>query len=169
MIITQPLHSFAKLSRLKCRHTMLSKLQCQSNHGENRARTPRLLWNMDSICRALPISPIKRSTNAARHATSSNAPERLLCVERLAENPNPKRSLFKSRNDSSICIRRAYTATTASALKCARPGHTADNHCSRCASAFFKPRVERIRLPRRLFLWRFWLACLISTRRQGTG
>ncbi len=153
MIITQPLHSFAKLSRLKCRHTMLYKLQCQSNHGENRARTPRVALEYE-----FHLSCFTHLANQAQYERGKTCDQqqhtskRFLCVERLAENPNPKRSLFKSRNDSSICIRWAYTATTASALKCARPGHTANNHGSRCARAFFKPRLERYPLTRAALL-----------------
>ena len=104
-----------------------------------------LLWNWNASCFALPASPIKRNTNEARQATNSNTPNRAFCVDRLEENPNPKRSLFKSQKDSSICMRWAYTATMACALKCASLGLAANSQGSRWALAFFKLCFDRTR------------------------
>ncbi|OIR15344.1 hypothetical protein GALL_36660 [mine drainage metagenome] len=61
---------------------------------DSTGREHLLLGNWNSICRTLPASPIKRSTDDARKAICSNAPRRFVCLERLAEKPSPNCPLF---------------------------------------------------------------------------
>ena len=78
---------------ISCCTSCKARLITESTGQERRV----LLWNLNVIFLALPTTPIKRSTNKARLAISSNTAKRTFSVDRLEVKPSPKCALFKSR------------------------------------------------------------------------